>query len=136
MVLDRKSSQENPVNARVSQESIFGSIFFLLYINCYPDDVNCNIAICADDTTLYSKCDQASDLLQQLELASELESHLPNTVDWGKKWLVDFNTGKNQLVSFYWSKSTGAIDVKNDGSITEKKSSFKTLEMTFSSKLD
>ena len=29
-----------------------------------------------DDNTLYSKCDQASDLLQQLKLASELESDL------------------------------------------------------------
>ena len=27
---------------------------------------------------------------QQLELASELESDLQDTVDWGKKWLVDF----------------------------------------------
>ena len=33
------------------------------------------------DTTLYSKCDQASDLWQQLELASELESALRDTVD-------------------------------------------------------
>ena len=47
MVLDGKSSQE--------------------YL---PDDVIC------DDTTLYSKCDQASDVWQQLELASELESDL------------------------------------------------------------
>ena len=38
----------------------------LLYINDLPDDVICNIAICADDTTLCSKCDQASDLWQQL----------------------------------------------------------------------
>ena len=42
-----------------------------------------------------------SDLWQQLELASELESDLRDTVDWGKKWLlVDFNPGKTQLVSF------------------------------------
>ena len=34
-----------------------------------------------DDTTLYSNCDQASDLWQQLELASELESDLRDTVD-------------------------------------------------------
>ena len=26
------------------------------------NDVICNIAICIDDTTRYSKCDQASDL--------------------------------------------------------------------------
>ena len=60
----------------------------------------CDISTYADDTSIYSKCDQASDLWQQLKLASELESHLPDTVDWGKKWLVDFNTGKTQLFSF------------------------------------
>ena len=41
--------------------------------------------IYADDTTVYSKCDQTSDLRQQLELASELESNLQDTVEWGKK---------------------------------------------------
>ena len=35
--------------------------------------VICNIAIYGDDTTLYTKSDQASDLRQQLELASELD---------------------------------------------------------------
>ena len=44
------------------------------------------------------ECDQASDLWQQLELASELESDILDTVYWGKKWLVDFNAGKTQLV--------------------------------------
>ena len=33
------------------------------------------------------KCDQASDLWQQLGLASELESDLPNTVNWSWKLL-------------------------------------------------
>ena len=46
------------------------------------------------------KCEKASDPWQQLELASNLESDLQDTVDWGKKWLIDFNAGKNQLVSF------------------------------------
>ena len=76
MVQDGKSSQEYPINARVPQSSILGLILFLLYINDFPDDVICNIAIYADDTSLYSKCDRASDLWQQLGLASELESDL------------------------------------------------------------
>ena len=77
-----------------------------------------------------------SDLWQQLELASELESDLRNTVNWGKKWLVDFNAVKTQLVSFDWSNNNGSIDVKMNGSILEEKLSFKMLGLTFSSKLD
>ena len=85
VVLDGKSSQEYPVNVGLPQGSILGPTLFLLYINDLPDNVICNITICADDTTLYSKCDQASDPWQQLELASELESDLRDTVDWGRK---------------------------------------------------
>ena len=98
MILDGKSSQEQPVNAGVPQGSF---TLFLRYINDLPDDVICDIAIYADDA-LYSNCDQASDLWQQLELASELESDLRSTADWGKTWLVDFSAGKTQLVSFDW----------------------------------
>ena len=73
-----------------------------------------------DDTTLSSKCDYESDLWHQLELASELESDLQDTVDWGREWLVDLNARKTQLVLFNRSNNTGAIDVKMDGSSLEK----------------
>ena len=112
MVLDGTSSQEYPVNVGVPQGSILGLTLFLLYINDLPDDFVCDIAIYRDDSNLYSKCDQESDLWQQLELVSELESDQRDTVDWGKKWLVDFNDGKTQLVSFDWSNNNGSIDWK------------------------
>ena len=83
MVLDapQKSSQKYLVNAG---PSILGPAFFLLYINHLPD-VTCSIIIFVDDTTLYSQCDLAFDLYQQLRLASELEFDQQDTADWGKK---------------------------------------------------
>ena len=80
MVLDGKSWQKYPTNAVLHQGSIIGPTPFLLYINDLPDDFICDIAIYADDTTFYSKYDKASDLWQKLELASELESDLWDTV--------------------------------------------------------
>ena len=136
MVLDGKSSQEYSVNAGVPQGSILGPTLFLLYINDLPDDVICNIAISADDTTLFSKCDQAYDLWQQLELAFELESDLGDTVGLCKKWLVHFSGGKTQLVLFDQSDNNGSIDMKMDGFVLEENSSFNMLGLTFSSKLD
>ena len=132
VVLDGKSSQEYPVNAGAPQAYVFGPTFFVLYINDLPDDI-CNIAFYANDTTVYSKCNQASDLWQQLEVASELEFDQRDTLDWGRKWLVDFNAVKTQLILFDQSKNTS---VKMDGSVLEEKSSFNMLGLTFCSKLD
>ena len=119
-----------------SNGSILGPTLLLLCINNLPDDVICNIARYVDDTTLYSKCDPASELWQQLKLSSELESDLQDTVDWSRKWFFYFNAGKTQLVLFDQNKNIGAIDVKMDGSVPEEKSSSKMLGLTFSSKLN
>ena len=100
VVLDGKSSQEYPVNAGVPQGSILGPTLFLLYINDLPDDVICDIAISADDTILYSKYDQAFDLWQQLELASELESD-PWDTGLGQEVAWWFQCWKNST-SFVW----------------------------------
>ena len=54
-------------------------------------------------------------------------------MDWGGKWLIDFNAGKTQLVSFDRSNNTSAIDVEMDGSVPKEKLSFKMLGLTFSS---
>ena len=52
-------------------------------------------------------------------MAAKFESDLVDT-EWGRKWLVDFNAEKTQLVSFNWFNNTGAIVVKMDGPVFEE----------------
>ena len=87
--------------------------------------------IYADDTTLYFKYDQVFDLWQQLELTFELHSDLRGIVDLVRKWLVAFNAGKTQYLSFEWSINTGANHVKMESSLFEEKLSFKMMGLSF-----
>ena len=115
---------------------VFVLYFFLLYINELPDYAVCNIATYADDTTLYSNYDQASDLWQQLGSASELESGLRDIAEWDRNRLVDFNAGKPQRVLLDRFTNSATIDVKMDGLALEEKLSFKMLRLSLSFKLD
>ena len=82
-----------------------------------------NIAIYADDTNLYSKFNQVSDLWQQLELASELESDLESdlrdTVCRRRRWLIDFNPGKMQLVCLTGLLTLVQLMLNMDGSVLD-----------------
>ena len=51
----------------------------------YKKTCICNIAIDANDITIYSKYDQTSDLWQQLESASYLEPDLRKHFELGKE---------------------------------------------------
>ena len=57
-------------------------------------------------------------------------------MEWGTKWLIDFNAGKTQLVLSGRSNNNGSSGVKMDGFVVEKKPSFKMLDLTFYSKFD
>ena len=72
VVLDEKSSQEQPVLA--------GPILDLTL----SYDVTSNIAIFANDTTLFFTFHRVSNLWEQQELVSELESVLRGTVRWDR----------------------------------------------------
>ena len=56
--------------------------------------------------------------------------------DWVIKWLVYFNAKKTHLVTFDDSSNCFATEVKMDGSVLDKKSSFKILGLSLSSKLN
>ena len=133
VVLDGKSSQEYPVNAGVPQGlvlhfSYYTLMTFLIVLSVILLSM-LMILLSILSVTRPLICGNNLNCLLNLSLICE-------TLDWGKKWLFDFNAGKTQLVSFDRSNNTGVIDVKMDGSVLEEKSSFKMLGLTFSSKLD
>lgn len=68
-----------------------------------------------------------SDLWQQFESAFERESDLRVTLRWDRKLFVNVNAGKAQLILFYRSSNSSAVDVKTDGCVLDKKSYFKML---------
>ena len=69
-------------------------------------------------------------------MVSEFKSDRRDTIDWDRKWLVNFNTRKTQLVSFDLVTNSGVINGKMEESVLQKKSYFKLLGLPFCSKLD
>ena len=128
VALDRKFSREYPGNAGIRQGSILGPTFFLL---CITDLMMLSVILLSMLMILLS----ILSVIRHLICSNNLNWLPRDTVDWGKKWLVDFSAGKSQMISFDQSNNNGSIDVKMDGSVLEKKSSFKMLGLTFSSKL-
>ena len=78
------------------------ALILILQFSYYdlPDDVSFDFAIYADDATLYFKCDQASDLWQELELASELNLIYETLWTEVRSGLLISVLGKTQLVLF------------------------------------
>ena len=135
VTLDGVSSSSFPINAGVPQGSILGPTLFLLYINDLPENILQNIDIFADDTTLYSGVSSRPSRWDQLEYAADLELDLKSVVDWGKKWLVSFNPGKTQLVSFNRKRDPFLPEIYMNGATLDEKPNLKLLGLSFSSNL-
>ena len=105
---------------------------FLIFINDLPDNILSQLAIYADDTTIYSCLGKTNDLFDKIESAAELEVDLRTVVEWGKEWLVTFNASKTKLLSINRFKNPYLPSVMmNDAELPEN-SNFRLLGLTFS----
>ena len=64
-------------------------------MNYLLDNVICNVDIHAVNFNLHSKCDLASEMWLQLDLATEFRSDLGDSVDWVRKLLANLNPKKS-----------------------------------------
>ena len=134
VVLDGQESACYSINAGVPQGSVLGPILFLLFINDLPDDLLSQIAIYADDTTVYD-CQEETDAFSMLDQARCLESDLHDIVEWGKKWLVTFNAGKTKLLSVSKCHRATPFSIPMNGKDLPENNSFRLLGLTFSNSL-
>ena len=85
VVLNGQVSDWKLVNAGVPQGSILGPLFFLLYINDIADDLQCDVKIFADDTSLFSTTYDPNDC------ATLLNNDLCTIQNWANQWKMSFN---------------------------------------------
>ena len=85
------SSVWNFIRTGVPQESILGPLLFLLFINDKVNDIDSNIRLFADDTSLFIIVDNAP------YAAACLIFDLDKITRWVATWLVTFNPSRGTL---------------------------------------
>ena len=92
VVVNGEKSDILDIKAGVPQGSRLGPLLFLIYMNDISNDIESDILIFADDTSLFvSGKDPA-------ETALILNRDLQKISDWATKWKVKFNTAKTKTI--------------------------------------
>ena len=103
VVLNAQCSNWSTVLASISQESILGPLFFLIYINNLPDSLKFSVKLFADDTSLFSTVYDSN------MSADQLDKDLKNS-DWAYKCKMIFNLDlSNQAQEVIFFRKTNKI---------------------------
>ena len=94
VVIANATSNWSAINAGVPQGSILGPLLFLIYINDIVSDIEANVRLFADDTSLYIIVDDPT------QSSVALNSDLSHILSWSKRWLVSFNPAKTESLIF------------------------------------
>ena len=91
MALEGEKSSEIPVTSGVPQGLVLGPVLLLLYINDLPENINSQVRLFADDTTVYLTVTSKDD-------SQTLQQDLQKLEKWEKTWEMHFNPSKCQVL--------------------------------------
>ena len=134
VVLNGQTSSWELVKSGVSQGSLLGPQFFLIYINDLPDNVESNCKIFADDTSLFYR------VFDKHVSRATLNKDLELINNWAFQWKMQFNPDRNkQAQELYFSKKAGnqkSLDLTFNKSNVASSPSVKHLGMLLDSHLN
>ncbi|BHF60612.1 hypothetical protein SprV_0100357700 [Sparganum proliferum] len=82
-----QQSAEVSVRSGVPQGSVLGPTLFLVYVNDCANELNCDVAMFADDIKIWSTIRSEVD-------EARLQTNLDHLEQWSKDWLLPFNVNK------------------------------------------
>ena len=94
VAVEGQKSETLEIKAGVPQGSRLGPLLFIVYMNDIIEEIESDILIFADDTSLFST---GSD---PVETAKQLNRDLEKIQKWGDKWKVTFNAKKTKEMIF------------------------------------
>lgn len=94
VIVNMKKSQPFEVKTGIPQGGSLSSTLFLIYINDIPRNPKTKLALFADDTAIIAtgKNEQRTN--------TRIQNHLQEIQEYFKKWKIEINPGKTQLINF------------------------------------
>ena len=93
VILNGKKSKSLPATSGAPQGSVLRPVLFLVFINDLPKEVDCQVALFADDTSMYQTIKCSHDTLK-------FQRNLTALSKWADRWGIDFNVKKSKILLF------------------------------------
>ena len=131
VVINGQCSSVKQITAGVPQGSVLGPLLFLLYINDIADNLQSNVSLYADDTSVYEEVDDCD------ACAERLNGDLETINSWAKRWAVTINPTKTKSVTFSRKQSnTRHPPLILDGIVVQEVKTHKHLGLLLSENLN